>query len=141
MAKPKEINHKIRLAIDSRTEWYRLAGFAINGKKSEVMGFGFTPEAITVDGVVVEPTTEMKFLGLTIKNDLTWGTQVKKLCGRIRAAASRIRAEGSLFTIKDRKTLFTGWILGSVYSNGPAYLSFITKGQKSDFQVAGHGNG
>ena len=25
-----------------------------------------------VDGVVLEPTIEMKFLGLTIKNDLTW---------------------------------------------------------------------
>ena len=84
------------------------------------MGFGCTPEPITVDGVVVDPATEMKFLGLTIKNDLTWGAQVKKLCGRIRTTASRIRAEGSLFTIKDRKTLFNGWILGSVYSNGLA---------------------
>ena len=60
-----------------------MEGFAINGKKSEVMGFGFTPEAITVDGVVVEPTIEMKFLYLAIKSELTWGTQVKKLCCRI----------------------------------------------------------
>ena len=88
------------------------------------MGFGFTLEAILVDGVVVEPTTEMKFLGLTIKNDLTWGTQVKKLCCRIQAAASRIRAEGSLFAIKDRQTLYNGWILGSAYSNGLASVSY-----------------
>ena len=49
----KEVDHKIRLAIDSGTGWYRLAGFAIKCKNSEYMRFGFTPEAIILDGLVV----------------------------------------------------------------------------------------
>lgn len=40
------------------------------------------------------------------------------------------------FSIKDRKTLYNGWILGSVYSNCLPYHPFITKGQQSDIQVA-----
>ena len=36
----EELNRKIESAVRIREEWYRFAGFSINGKKSELMGVG-----------------------------------------------------------------------------------------------------
>ena len=51
----EELNRKIELAVKTRVDWYRLAGFSINGKKSEMLGVGCNPDAIMVDGYLVAP--------------------------------------------------------------------------------------
>ena len=132
----EEVNRNIKLAVESRTKWYKSAGFVINSKKSEIIGFGFVPDLIVVEDTEVHPVSEIKFLGLVIRSDLTWGSQVKKLCQKLRLAANRIRIDGSLFSIQDRKKLFNAWLLGYLFCNGLAYLPFINEGQKKDIQVA-----
>ena len=51
----EELNKKIESAVKARVDWYRLAGFSINGKKSEMLGVGCNPDAIMVDGCLVAP--------------------------------------------------------------------------------------
>ena len=55
-----DLNRKIESAVKLREEWYSLAGFSINGKRSELMGFGCSPDAIMVGGCLVVPKTELK---------------------------------------------------------------------------------
>ena len=132
----KDLNMKIELAVKSRVDWYRLAGFSINGKKSEILGVGCNPDPIMVDGYLVSPKNEIKFLGLKISSDLGWKAHVKSLCDNIRFAAGRIRTEGRFFSMRDKKLLFNGWIRGRVHSNGLAFLPFVTKNELNDIQVA-----
>ena len=44
--------------------------------------------------------------------------------------------EGRHFCIRDKRKLYSGWILGSIYSNGLAYLSNATQSELNDIQVA-----
>ena len=74
----KDLNRNIELAVKTRVDWYRLAGFSINGKKSEMLGVGCNPDAIMVDGYLVAPKNEIKFLGLKISSDLGWKSHAKK---------------------------------------------------------------
>ena len=67
----EEVDEKIKLAVESRVNWYKAAGFVINSTKSEVLGFGFVPEAIVVENHVVYPSDNIKFLGLVLRSDLS----------------------------------------------------------------------
>ena len=91
------------------------------------MGVGCIPDAIMVDGCLVAPKNEIKFLGLKISSDLGWKSHVKSLCDNIRFSAGRIRTEGRFFSMRDKKLLFNGWIRVLVRSNALAYLPFVTK--------------
>ena len=51
----EECQSQAQLAADGIVEWYRQVGLCLNVKKSEVMGFGFNPEKITVEGQMIEP--------------------------------------------------------------------------------------
>ena len=97
---------------------------------------GCNPDAIMVDGCLVVPKNEIKFLGLKISSDLGWKSHIKSLYDKIRFSAGRIRTEGRFFSVTDKKLLFNGWIRGMVHSNGLAYLPFVTKNELNDVQVA-----
>ena len=61
---------------------------------------------------------------------------MKNVSGKINVAAHRIRTDGALYSINDKKRLFNAWIMGFVYSNGLAYLPFITAAQSKELQTA-----
>ena len=132
----EEVNRKKKSAVVFKTEWFKSAGFSINPEKSELIGFGFKPDSVTINGNVVEPVEKIRFLGLTITTDLSWREHVKIVCTKIKFAAHRIRTDGALFSSKDKKKLFNAWIMGYIYSNGLAYLPFITTTQLADIQTA-----
>ena len=93
----EQLNENINSVVKNREEWYRLAGFQINGKKSELIGFGCSPSPVTIDGFLVKPKKQIKFLGLTISSNLGWKDHTSKLCGKIRLAANMIRVYGRFF--------------------------------------------
>ena len=97
---------------------------------------GCNPDAIMVDGCLVVPKKELLFLGSKISSDLGWKAHIKSLCEKIRFSAGRIRTEGRLFSLNDKKLLFIGWIRGLVHANSLAYLPFVTKKELNDVQVA-----
>jgi len=100
------------------------------------MGIGFSPQPLSIEGVLINPSTSMKFLGVILQADLKWDRTIESLCNRIRFAASRIRNEGRFFDQWDRRKLFSGWIMGPIYSNAIAYLPLINASQQQALQVA-----
>jgi len=131
-----ECEHNALAVLKERMEWFKATGLSLNLKKTEYMGIGFTPKSIMIDGFTINATSSLKFLGLTIQSDLGWDNVVDSLCNSIRYSASKIRTEGRLFDLWDRKILFGGWILGSVYANGIAYLPLLNISQSQRLQVA-----
>lgn len=46
----EHLSEKIRSVVKPRKEWYRWAGFCINGEKSGLIGFGCSSSPVLVDG-------------------------------------------------------------------------------------------
>ena len=131
-----DCENNAKIILKERMEWFDAAGLSINLEKTEFMGIGFTPKPITIDGLTINAKSSLKFLGLTLQSDLGWDSTVEDMCNRIRRSAYKIRTEGRLFDIWDRKILFGGWILGSLYANAIAYLPLLTVTQRQKMQVA-----
>jgi len=117
-----ECNEKIKLVVSDKLKWYSDVGLPLNAKKSELLGVGFTPDPISIEGNVIEPKQAIKFLGVTITSDLKMDTHVNNICNKLRFSAGRIRSEGMLFSIGDRRLLFNAWCRGTMTSNALAYL-------------------
>jgi hypothetical protein len=131
-----ECQQKAIKAAEKVIQWFDAVGLTLNAKKSEIVGFGFDPDPIVIQGEEIVPSKTLKFLGCHIQSNLKWDKQVKELCNRIRSSAGRIRAEGRHFGSKDRLVLYYGWIQGSLLSNAAAFLPLLDKGQMSELQVA-----
>jgi len=132
----EECNMKLQTVALELARWYDLVGLSLNIKKSEVMGFGFAPNSISINNESIKPTKSIKFLGLHIQSDLKWNTHVEYLCNKLRASAGRIRFEGRHFSIKDRKMLYFAWTQGCLLSNGLAFLPRLNAGDEAKLQVA-----
>ena len=132
----EECNEKITSLIKERITWYNQIGISLNIGKTELIGFGFVPDPISIGKTMISPSTEITFLGVKIQSDLRWKNHVTTLCNKIRSAAGRIRVDGRNFSISDKRKLFSGWILGLINSNGLAYLPSATKSELSDLQTA-----
>ena len=131
-----ECNEKIKLVMNERKRWYDLAGMALNIEKTSLIGFGFCPDPITINNTIITPVTSFKFLGLTIEQSLGQDLQVKSISGKIRAAAAKIRADGTNFKIADRRRLYMGWVQGVLCSNSAAYLPLLNVTQIYELQTA-----
>ena len=132
----EECNEKIVSLVNEKLAWYKQIGIALNLAKTEIIGFGFTPDSININGHMVNPKTEITYLGVHIQSNLRWNSHIKSLCNKIRSSAARIRLEGRHFCIRDKRKLYSGWILGSIYNSGLAYLSNATQSELNDIQVA-----
>jgi len=132
----EECQYLIQETADRKAEWFRNAGLTLNVTKSELIGFGFTPNPILVNGQTVSPKTSIKFLGLTIQSNLKWDTHVSDLCNKIRWSAGRIRSEGHCLGIRDKRILFNGWIMGTLHANALAFLPSLTEENTSSLQTA-----
>ena len=129
-----ECNEKISLLLEELSRWYEFAG--MTAAKTQIIGFGFTPEVQVLHGISINPSSNFKFLGLTIEANLGIDMHVSHLCNKIRMAAARIRSEGSFLSTNDRRTLYQAWVNGVISSNGGAYLPLLNMSQTLDLQRA-----
>jgi len=132
----EECENNAKIVLKERKDWFDATGLSLNIEKTEYMGIGFTPESITIEGYTINAKSSLKFLGLSLQSDLGWDDTVDSLCNRIRRSACTIRTEGRLYDIWDRKLLFGGWVLGSIYANAIAYLPLLNITQRQKLQVA-----
>ena len=129
-------NKAIKLVLEQRVKWFRNIGLALNPKKTELMGFNFIPDQVTIGDVIINPKSEITFLGVKIQSDLKWTSHVSSLCAKIRGAAGRIRSDGRHLRVSEKRILYQGWIQGLIHSNGLAYLPTLNKSELHDIQTA-----
>ena len=132
----EECNEAIREVATTMCKWYDQSGLTVNPKKSEVIGFNFTPQPVRVAGEVVKPVEQIRFLGLKIRSDLKWTDHIADLCGSIRRAAGRIRVEGRHMGQKQRTILYHAWIGGRLHANASTYLTQLMEQELHKVQVA-----
>ena len=132
----EELNHNIKTTASVRAAWFNLAGLTLNGAKSELMGFGVSPEPLIIEGATIKPSKFVKFLGLTIDENLSFNIHVDNIAARMRSAAGRIRAEGRHVNTNDRRTLFNGWVRSILSCNGLAYLPHLNASQLQTVSAA-----
>jgi len=65
-----ECNVKVQQVASLRAAWFDAAGIPINTAKTELMGIGFRPDPININGSQINPSTSIKFLGCIIQSDL-----------------------------------------------------------------------
>ena len=126
----------IQQVAEKRAEWFNLAGFTLNAKKSELIGFGFVPAPITIKGELISPSESITFLGLPIDSNLKWDLHIDNLCDKIRWQAGRIRSEGRHLSVKDKKILLHSWILSRVHFNALVYMPSLNQLQLDSIQTA-----
>jgi len=133
---PAECEKKVRITLEERIKWFDAAGLSLNLSKTEFMGIGFDPTPISYGSVTISPSSSMKFLGVTLQDNLKWDKTVETICNRMRFSACKIRNEGRFFDCWDRKKLFNGWFLGPLYASALAFLPVMNTAQRQKIQVA-----
>ena len=132
----QECNLKLRSIVAQRSTWYRKIGLALNVSKTEIMGFNFIPDPITIGNCTISAKREIKFLGLKIQDNLKWTDHVTSLCGKIAVAANRIRNDGRHLCVSDKRILYFGWINGALLANGLTFLPTINATESKQLQTA-----
>ena len=131
-----ECSSKLQQVANERVEWYKKIGLSLNPAKSEIIGFGHTPDPIDIEGNTIYPKSSIKFLGVIIESDLKWTKQISSLCNKIRHAAWRIRTEARHFSLSDKRLLYNGLIQSHVFFNAVTVLPTATKFELNELQVA-----
>jgi len=131
-----ECNENMRKVVEQRTKWFKNIGLTLNVGKTELIGFGFSPSPVTIAGQLITPVDSVKFLGFHLQANLKCDEHINYLRNKLRSASGRIRTEGRHLDIHDRRILFNGWVLGSLHSNGLAYLPNMTKADENALQSA-----
>lgn len=132
----EECQSLVKDAADKMVDWYLNTGFSLNSKKSEIISFNCDLNPILIENEEVHPKKSMKFLGLFLQSNLKWDQQIEFLSNRIRYASARIRNEGKLYSVGDKKKLYFAWIQGLLRSNLLAYMPYVTETQLNTLQKA-----
>ena len=132
----EECERLLNITLEERIKWFDAAGLSLNLSKTEFMGIGFDPSPISYGSVTINPSSTIKFLGVTIQANLKWDKTVDNLCNRMRFSASKIRTEGRFFDCWERKILFNGWVLGPLYASAISFLPLLNATQRQKLQVA-----
>ena len=83
------LKHKLETCMDSISRWYSYNCLSINKKKSRVMIIGskFQLQSLQIDNFYIsldsdklELVERAKYLGLYVKNDLSWDEHIFKTC-------------------------------------------------------------
>ena len=132
----EECNSKLQIVANELARWFDLAGLTLNVKKSELIGFGFTPSNILLNGQLIAPKTSIKFLGTWIQSDLKFTQQAVELCNRIRSTTARIRTEGRHFDTSDKRLLYFGWVQGLLSSHSSTTLPCLSDNELHNLQIS-----
>lgn len=132
----EECQRLAKEAADKMVDWYLNTGFSLNSGKSEIMSFNCSLKPIEVGDQEIQPKSCMKFLGLSIQADLKWQLHIDSISNKIRRAAAKIRNDGKLYSIQDKRVLYFAWIQGTLRSNLLSYMPYISTSQFDTLQTA-----
>ena len=76
-------SHRMQRALNITQQWCRRKGLRINPEKTTIVPFTRRRKlhltAPTLDGMVVDFETEVKYLGVILDQRLTWNSHLKKV--------------------------------------------------------------
>ena len=84
-----ELQMKLQLCVDNVHQWYNMNRLTVNKKKSAVMVIGSKAQlqslnldqfSINLDSNKIEFVNKTKYLGLLVKDDLSWDDHSLQLC-------------------------------------------------------------
>ena len=84
-----ELQMKLQLCVDNVHQWYNMNRLTVNKKKSAVMVIGSKAQlqsinldqfSINLDSNKIEFVNKAKYLGLLVKDDLSWDDHILQLC-------------------------------------------------------------
>ena len=97
---PNEIKSQLQQSLKCISEWFQMNYFAVNLDKCKLLLIHhrnldlFDDFSITVDGITIEPSSEVKILGVTVDSNLNLNSHISKICKKAGSklyAISRLR--------------------------------------------------
>ena len=75
--------------IDNIVDYMKDNGFDLSAEKTVFLAFSRNRQSkrahrITVNNVVIQPSTQVKFLGVIITDNLSWAPHINNLCNKAR---------------------------------------------------------
>ena len=101
-----ELQKKLQLCVDHVHHWYHMNRLTINKKKSAVMVIGNKAQlqslnldqfSINLDSNQIELINKAKYLGLLVKDDLSWDDHILQLCKSMNYYAHGLRRLNKIF--------------------------------------------
>ena len=94
-----ELCNDLRTEVDNIAEWLRQNKLSLNTDKTEYMVVGHKrqtnriqgPLEVNINGGPIKRVKKVKYLGITVDENLTWNEQYKNLKGKIKNALSSLR--------------------------------------------------
>ena len=94
-----ELCNDLRTEVDNIAEWLRQNKLSLNTDKTECMVVGHKrqtnriqgPLEVNINGGPIKRVKKVKYLGITVDENLTWNEQHKNLKGKIKNALSSLR--------------------------------------------------
>ena len=94
-----ELCNDLRTEVDNIAEWLRQKKLSLNTDKTEYMVVGHKrqtnringPLEVNINGGPMKRVKKVKYLGVTVDENLSWKEQCKSLKGKIKAALSSLR--------------------------------------------------
>jgi len=108
----------INTELENVTAWMDRNGMQLNVKKTKLLVLRpNTKQKIEIvpnvfmSGVKIEESSSVKFLGLTVDNQMNWNGHTRDMCKKVYAKANVLKQMTKYCTIDTRKTLITATCL------------------------------
>ena len=101
-----ELQMKLQLCFDNVHQWYNMNRLTVNKKKSAVMVIGSKAQlqslnldqfSINLDSNKIEFVNKAKYLGLLVKDDLSWDDHILQLCKTMNYYVNVLRRLNKIF--------------------------------------------
>ena len=89
--KNKEDTLKLQKDIDRLGSWARKWGMRFQPVKCNMMQLANKQASYTLEGTVLENVETIKYLGVTITNDLKWNTHISNICAKANRTLGLLR--------------------------------------------------
>ena len=94
-------------AMEEVVKWFNANHLSVNETKTEFMAFGKnTGNSITVKGKEIQPSTKVRYLGVTIDQKLQFGEHIDNVTKKVRSGSYMLHCNKSLLSLSARLCVY-----------------------------------